>query len=154
MLCGGFILPVLKNSEWGLSRHQRSDVWLSLPFPLAFFCFRSQPGAGRAHKSGSRAGPLQRVVGARRRAPGCVSAPRGFTRGPHWLQDGHSCTACAPSSTRGIQDNERPDTASESFSTQTPRQQPPAQKMSPALKTTRHPWSLHLDSFPKSFLVV
>lgn len=127
---------------------------------LAFFRFRSQPGARRVHKSGSRTGRLRLAVGAQEASARlCLhsslvhagSTLAGFRAGvpaPRAFLLHRASRTTSPSQPR------RPDTTSESFSTQTPKQQLPAQKTSPALKTTRHPWSVHLDSFPKLFLVI
>lgn len=157
--CGGFILPVLTNSDRGSVRtsvFRRAAVSALSSWPS------SASGASLGLAGYTNRGHGQAACGSpwgpRRRVPGYVSTPRWFMRGPHWLASGLVFLHHVPSSSTGhpgqpahhnLGDQTRPRSLSQ--------HRPPnnnSQKTSPALKTTRHPWSVHLDSFPKLFLVI
>ena len=146
-------------SSYKLSLGVRADI--SVPtrgclclFLLAFFRFRSQPGARRAHKSGSRTGRLRLAVGAQEAGARLCLCSTLVHAGPT-LASGlafprHLCLLYPRHPAQPAHHNLRDQTQPRSLS----QQQPSAQKMSLALKMTRHPWSVHLESSPKLFLVV
>lgn len=153
-LCGGFILPVPTNSDWGsvrtsVFRRAAASAFSSWPSSVSGASLGLAGHTNRGHGQavcGSPWGP-----GGGRQAMSVLHVgSRGARTGSGLAFLRHLCLLYprhpGPPAHHNLGDQTQPRSLSQ--------QQPPAQKMSLALKTTRHPWSVHLDSSPKLFLVV
>lgn len=153
--CGGFILPVLTNSDWG-------SVRTSVFRRAAVSAFSSWPSSASGASLGlagyTNRGHGQAVCGSpwgpRRRVPGYVSTLRWFTRGSHWLASGLASLHHVIPPPPGIQDNQ-PITTSETrhdlgvFLNTDPQTTTPSPENEPGIENDPPPMVCTFRLFPK-----